>query len=231
MGLICHLIHLISTRECHGYEKPVGKRHGLPWGTGTGSRNSTPEKPVPEPRVRRVWSDLKLRSKARETASSAKAQHSKLYISTHHNHHLPRNHEQDRKGGGMGGASTHFLTRYVVYWTTNYDLWLIYRIQVVPHPTTLENERACSFLMAVGCPSLPLSHHPHKRARALVFDGGWLSVITTIPPPLKMSTHACFWWWLAVPHHYHPIYHHLTAPPPRKTSIPACFRGWFIILY
>jgi hypothetical protein len=26
-----------AIRECHGYEKPMGKCHGLPWGMGTGS--------------------------------------------------------------------------------------------------------------------------------------------------------------------------------------------------
>jgi hypothetical protein len=63
------------------------------------------------------------------------AKHSKLCISAHHNHQPPRKHEQDSKGGGMGGASTHFLKRYVVIGlldTIQTNLKL-YRIQVVPH--------------------------------------------------------------------------------------------------
>jgi hypothetical protein len=61
-----------------------------------------------------------------------------------------------------------------------------------PHPTTLKNKCVCSFLMVVGCSSPPPFHHPRKWVNMLVFDGGWLSFITTIPPLLKMSMHAHF---------------------------------------
>jgi hypothetical protein len=40
------------------------------------------------------------------------------------------------------------------------------------YPTTVENERICSFSMVVVCISTPLPHHCRKRAYALVFDGG-----------------------------------------------------------
>jgi hypothetical protein len=84
----------------------------------------------------------------------------------------------------MGGASTHFLKRYVVFWIVFIEyLRFLTNLQLPsysPHPTTLENECACSFSMVVGCSSAPLSHHPRKRARMLVFEGDWLSNITTI---------------------------------------------------
>ena len=39
--------HLVMTMDWHGYEKPVGKCHGLAWGTGTGWVYPTLAKPVP----------------------------------------------------------------------------------------------------------------------------------------------------------------------------------------
>ncbi len=41
-------------RECHGYKKPAGKCHGLPWDMGTGSQNCTQEKSIPQPWVQWV---------------------------------------------------------------------------------------------------------------------------------------------------------------------------------
>jgi hypothetical protein len=77
-------------RECHRYEKPTGKCHGLPWGTGTGSQNCTPEKPVPQPRVRQVWSEFKLRLKWHQRAVSLPPVtcffHFHLSIGHHHQH-------------------------------------------------------------------------------------------------------------------------------------------------
>jgi len=40
-----------TARDCHGFEKPTGKCHGLTWGTGTGWVCPTLAVPVPQPRV------------------------------------------------------------------------------------------------------------------------------------------------------------------------------------
>ena len=90
------------------------------------------------------------------------AQQLRLCISAHHNHQPPRKHEQDSKGGGIGGASTHFPSRYVIYSQFIRPIQ-IFTVSICSlPPTTLENECAGSFLMVVGCPSPSPSHHPRK---------------------------------------------------------------------
>lgn len=94
--------------DWHGSAKPAGlPGKGHP-GTGPGTDFCTPEKPVP---VARVVGFDPFSNSARKR-ERLPAQHSKLCISGHHNHQLPQKHEQ---GGEMGGASTHFLKRYVIY--------------------------------------------------------------------------------------------------------------------
>ena len=80
----------------------------------------------------------------------------------------------------------------------------IYTIQLFPTSHHPWNECKCLFLMVVGCFLPPPCYHLQRQAHMLVFDGSWLSFIIIIPPPLKMSMHACFQWWLVVPHQYHP---------------------------
>src|SRR5260221_4664014 len=100
-------------------------------GTGTGTDFCTPEKPVPVARVD-GFDPVSNSARKRERLP---AQQSKLCISGHHNHQLPQKHEQ---GGEMGGASTHFLKRYVIYCT----LLVVFKTlqnpspYCSPHPST-----------------------------------------------------------------------------------------------
>ena len=55
------------------------------------------------------------------------------------------------------------------------------------HPSTIENECAGSFSMAVPCFPPPPPLHHRKRACVLVFDGGGLFSGPTTPPPSKTS--------------------------------------------
>jgi len=90
---------LILARECHRF------CHGFTWGTGQGTDFCTPQKPVPV-----AWVDgFDPVSNSARNRMRLPAQHSKLCISAPHNHQPPQKHEQDNKGGGMGGGIHAFI--------------------------------------------------------------------------------------------------------------------------
>jgi hypothetical protein len=71
-------------------------------------------------------------------------------------------------------------------------------------PEPPHHKRVCLFSMVVGYFPSPLFHHPQKRARMLIFEGGDLFSITTTPTPSKTSTYARFRGCWSVFHHHHP---------------------------
>ena len=147
-------------------------------GYGSGYRLLYPPRTRTRGMGTRVWSEFKLRSKARETASSA-------HISAHHNHQPPRKLEQDSKGG-----------EWVVHPPISLEGMLSIGQDYV---LIMTNSKLCRF------PVVPHIPPPSKTSTCvLVFDGGWLSLSTTFPPSSKTSAHACFRWWLDVFHHHLP---------------------------
>jgi len=137
---------------------------------------------------RQVWSDFKLRSKVRETASSA------LEI-VHFRPPQPPTTTVGEQRRGNGWCIHPFPTKVCCLLDSIHKFWLIQHISESScslQPTTLKNEHMWLFLMVVGYSSTPPSHHPRKRVHTLVFNGGWLSFITTNQPPLKTGIHTRF---------------------------------------
>ena len=70
-------------KDCHGFEKPVGKCHGLTWGVGTGWVCPTLAIPVPAEVGWQVGLKFKLRPKSRSSAFSS------LSVVPSYPHHYP----------------------------------------------------------------------------------------------------------------------------------------------
>src|SRR5258705_10495052 len=194
-------------------------------GYGYGYRLLYPRKPVP---VARVDGFDPVSNSARKRERMP-AQQSKLFISGHHNRQLPQKHEQ---GGEMGGASTHFLKRYVIYCTLLVVFKTLQNPYCSPHPSTLENEHARSFSTVIGCSSPPPSNHSQKRARVCSF---LMVVDCSSPPPSnhpRKRAHACsFSRVVACLSLVSSYLHHLSAPPPPKRAGMLIFVGGLLFYY
>jgi hypothetical protein len=109
---------------------------------------------------------------------------------------------------------------------SDFDLILkLWQICIFHHP---ENVRVHMLLRVVSCSSPPPSHHPRKWVRVLVFDGGWLTFITTKPTTIK-NEHDCS--FLMVVGCSLPLSPPYTIYPPRKTSRYAHFRWCFHFIF
>ena len=156
--------------------KTRGFCHGFTWGTGTGWEFCTRRKPVPVAQVD-GFDPVSNSARKRERLP---AQHEFPPTTTINQHENTSRIAKEGEWVVHPPISSKGMLSFGLYlvFVTNLKLYKIPGYS--PHPTTLENECACSFLMVVGCSSAPLTNHPRKRARMLVFEGDWLSIITTI---------------------------------------------------
>jgi hypothetical protein len=88
---------------------------------------------------------------------------------------------QNKAGTGERGVLHPFSQQDTYFFHTDHGTqsnysFSIYRLLLghLGHPTTIENECFCSFLMVCICFSLPPPNHLRKRALLLVFDGVYL---------------------------------------------------------
>ena len=163
--------------------------HGFTWGTGQGTDFCTRQKPVPVARVH----GFDPSSNSARKRERLPAQHTfppTITTNYHENSSRIAKEEEWVVHPPISLEGMLSIGQDYVLIMTNSKLC---RFPVVPHiPPPSKRARVPSFLMMVDCSSAPPSHHPRKRARMLVFDGGGMYFITTIPLPLKTSTHARF---------------------------------------
>jgi len=224
---------------------------GFVWGWGTGWKVLPQRKPVPQPRVGGFDPDSNSTRKRGQWVSMLSAGisntlgngHSCLISSVstfilHHHHLCPsyldipttteaqKSTRQDSGTGRMGvlhpfsQQGTYFF--YIDHGTSpNYHFYYLQTLLGhLGQPTTIK-------VLVFDCFSLPPPIHLRKRANALVFNGKYLFVITTLQLPLKTSQHgqnrACL---LVFEGGY--LIFIITAQPPSKTSAYAHFRWWLV---
>ena len=88
-------------KDCHGFEKPVGKCHGLTWGAGMGWVCPTLTIPIPAEAGWQVGSKFKLCLKADQVPSQACQSFHPTLITTHCISPEPWKHKQSELKGPL----------------------------------------------------------------------------------------------------------------------------------